>query len=139
MDIMIIILAPCLFLIPIGIGFAIYLISKSRKYSEKTQALIINLKWVGDTTIDDDMKYTTLNSYHPTYRFDYNGQTYEVTSSLCPYPDSKLKVGNYDTLYFDPKNPQNFITKAQKKQLIVKCVCFILVPIIFALIMFFSI
>lgn len=112
---------------------------KTRNCTVKVKACITDMEVRTDPieiSTGDSANYIVNDAHYPTYEYEYNGQKYSSKSSLFPsWSNKDLNIGSYEDVYINPDNPNEFFSASIKKLVIFKCIAFVVLPTLFALMM----
>lgn len=130
-DILFFALGVCLFLFGIILAFCRTVRSK-RRCRRRVNAVIcdVDVSW----TDDDFTDFFIINyKYHPVYQYTLDGQEYRVVSRVEYSKKDEIKVGSYEVLFVDEKNPRHFSCPSENRERVINALILSAFGIAFAL------
>ena len=130
-DILFFALGVCLFLFGIILAFCRTVRSK-RRCRRRVNAVIcdVDVSW----TDDDFTDFFIINyKYHPVYQYTLDGQEYRVVSRVEYSKKDEIKVGSYEVLFVDEKNPRHFSCTSENRERVINALIWSVLGVAFAL------
>ena len=76
----------------------------------------VDVSW----TDDDFTDFFIINyKYHPVYQYTLDGQEYRVVSRVEYSKKDEIKVGSYEVLFVDEKNPRYFSCPSENRERVI--------------------
>lgn len=94
-------------LLCIGLALLTSEISKRRKCSKSTEATIVDIF----TRTEAVFRGSYVTYYYPVYEYEVDGQTYRSSSLQCSKLENWFQVGNTSTIYYNPYNPNEIVSR----------------------------
>ena len=130
-DILFFALGVCLLLVGIILAFCRTVRSK-RRCRRRVNAVIcdVDVSW----TDDDFTDFFIINyKYHPVYQYTLDGQEYRVVSRVEYSKKDEIKVGSYEVLFVDEKNPRYFSCPSENRERVISALIWSVLGVAFAL------
>ena len=124
-------LGVCLFLFGIILAFCRTVRSK-RRCRRRVNAVIcdVDVSWTDDDFTDF---FITNYKYHPVYQYTLDGQEYRVVSRVEYSKKDEIKVGSYEVLFVDEKNPRYFSCPSENRERVISALIWSVLGVAFAL------
>ena len=74
-----------------------------------------------------------LRFHHPVYQYTLDGQEYRVVSRVEYSKKDEIKVGSYEVLFVDEKNPRYFSCPSENRERVISALIWSVLGVAFAL------
>ena len=108
-------------------------VRSKRRCRRRVNAVICDVD-VSRRTDDDFTDFFITNyKYHPVYQYTLDGQEYRVVSRVEYSKKDEIKVGSYEVLFVDEKNPRYFSCPSENRERVISALIWSVWGVAFAL------